>query len=301
MVDQTSGLRFDIYERVHLPDHVDGIFELEEIELTPHIHVQENEEKTLLKGHLRLSGTYVAEGGAEESRLLDYRIPVEITLPMNRSSQNLEQVGAEIENFDVDLISTRSLNVTGVLTLRGVTLDDQQEGQWDQEDEVVFVHQTADSAADLVAEADEESEDEKSEDAKAGGEDAQHAAQEPDEPELVKELKIAFSGKKMLEEPSVDATEPEPLPPVSAVSTAEPPAAAAAVQSPASDALEWKKLFLPANQEARFSRMKMCIVQKEETVETIAERYGMNSREIILFNRLGEQGITEGQILYIPK
>lgn len=72
---------------------------------------------------------------------------------------------------------------------------------------------------------------------------------------------------------------------------------------PATDQLEWKKLFLSREQDGhQFSRMRMCIVQKEETLEDIAARYEMNPREILLCNRLAEsQSVYEGQIIYIPK
>ena len=36
----TQGLRFDIYERVHLPEQVKGIEQLDQIELLPNIQVQ---------------------------------------------------------------------------------------------------------------------------------------------------------------------------------------------------------------------------------------------------------------------
>nr|WP_275100804.1 LysM peptidoglycan-binding domain-containing protein [Paenibacillus dendritiformis] len=44
----------------------------------------------------------------------------------------------------------------------------------------------------------------------------------------------------------------------------------------------------------------MCIVQREETLDTIADRYQMNTNEIVLYNRLPDQNVTEGQVLYIP-
>lgn len=39
LADQSYGLRFDIYERIHLSEDVIGIEELEEIELYPKIQV----------------------------------------------------------------------------------------------------------------------------------------------------------------------------------------------------------------------------------------------------------------------
>ncbi|MGG6313523.1 LysM peptidoglycan-binding domain-containing protein [Paenibacillus macerans] len=116
MADQSYGLRFDIYERVHLSEDVIGIEELEEIELFPKIQVVPGEEYAALRGHLLLSGLYRGDG---ETRDLEHWIPVEITIPLSRVNR-LEDITVEIENFDVDLLSSRSLNITGVLSLQGV-------------------------------------------------------------------------------------------------------------------------------------------------------------------------------------
>lgn len=116
LADQSYGLRFDIYERIHLSEDVIGIEELEEIELYPKIQVIPGEEYAALRGHLLLSGVYRGEG---ETQRLEHYIPVEITIPLSRVNR-LEDITVEIENFDVDLLSSRSLNITGVLSLQGV-------------------------------------------------------------------------------------------------------------------------------------------------------------------------------------
>lgn len=58
MADQSYGLRFDIYERVHLSEDVIGIEELEEIELFPKIQVIPGQDYASLRGHLLLAGLY---------------------------------------------------------------------------------------------------------------------------------------------------------------------------------------------------------------------------------------------------
>lgn len=116
LADQSYGLRFDIYERVHLSEDVIGIEELEEIELFPKIQVIPGQDYASLRGHLLLAGLY---RGGGETRSLEHWIPVEITIPLSRVNR-LEDITVEIENFDVDLLSARSLNITGVLSLKGV-------------------------------------------------------------------------------------------------------------------------------------------------------------------------------------
>lgn len=140
MFDQSYGLRFDIYERIILSEDLPGIEELEEVELIPHIQVISQEEQATLRGHLLLAGLYKGDSEAGESEPLEHWIPVEITVPMNRVS-SLDDIAVEIENFDVDLLSTRSLNITGVLSLKGIqaAVQGTNDLSWNDE-EITVVH-----------------------------------------------------------------------------------------------------------------------------------------------------------------
>ncbi|MEN1988420.1 LysM peptidoglycan-binding domain-containing protein [Paenibacillus hubeiensis] len=137
MLNQPYGLRFDIYERVHLSEGVPAIEELEEIELFPRIQVIGQEDYATLRGHLLLTGAYRGENDYSEE--LKHFIPVEITVPLNRV-RSLDDISIEIENFDVDLLSERSLNITGVLSLRGIQGFAAEENQGWPADEFTVVH-----------------------------------------------------------------------------------------------------------------------------------------------------------------
>ncbi|WP_458463271.1 LysM peptidoglycan-binding domain-containing protein [Paenibacillus sp.] len=137
MLNQPYGLRFDIYERVHLSEGVPAIEELEEIELYPRIQVIGQDDHAMLRGHLLLTGAYRGENEASEE--LKHFIPVEITVPLNRV-RSIEDISIEIENFDVDLLSNRSLNITGVLSLRGIEGFPVEEPQVWSADEFTVVH-----------------------------------------------------------------------------------------------------------------------------------------------------------------
>lgn len=54
-------------------------------------------------------------------------------------------------------------------------------------------------------------------------------------------------------------------------------------------------------EEDRFHRLKMVIAQKEDTLESIADRYDLSSVELLQLNKLESGEIEQGQILYIPK
>lgn len=146
MFDQSYGLRFDIYERIILAEDLPGIDELEEAELIPHIQVISQQDQATLRGHLLLAGMYKGDTEEGETEPLEHWIPVEITVPMNRVS-SLDDIAVEIENFDVDLLSKRSLNITGVLSLKGIQAaapGPRDQGWANEEFTVVHAPETAD-------------------------------------------------------------------------------------------------------------------------------------------------------------
>ncbi|WP_324254132.1 LysM peptidoglycan-binding domain-containing protein [Paenibacillus sp. 1001270B_150601_E10] len=141
MYDESYGLRFDIYERVHLSDDLVGIDQLEEVELTPHIQVIPSGDQVTVRGSLLLAGVYIGATQQRKSESLEHWIPVEITLPLNRV-RSLEDICVDIEHFDVDLLSTRSLNITGVLSLKGITVEQPAVQAWEPE-QITVTHESA--------------------------------------------------------------------------------------------------------------------------------------------------------------
>ncbi|MFK7694208.1 LysM peptidoglycan-binding domain-containing protein [Paenibacillus sp. HJGM_3] len=456
-MSQQPGLRFDIYERIVLPDEAVSIRELDGVELVPHILVDVEGEQAVVRGHLLLEGTYSSVGESRSQEVLTHLIPVEITLPLNRVS-SVDEIAVQIDNFDVDLISERTLNVTGVLSLHGLEVQTSAPNEWNGEEEVVFVHtadgqerdeepveeeaayappgaapwlqtpavnparyEQANAYAPIAAvpeapfeEPEEEvqereaydsgeEEEETAETVGAAEANEEVAAYEPEESEnqdvvytsaappavyqpfsfqslvspparqeesapeqqsgkpreeiLVdtyedmtlldqyeteavleedanstlwggsssgaaaedavmdadedddrdKSMKIAFASKKSEEAQSLDfknylhkqeatrKTEAE----TGAVQVAEQ-LRSPAEETGASDALEWKKLFLSETEEQKFKKVRMVIVQKEETIESIARRYDRKPQELKLYNKLQELDVSAGQVIYIP-
>jgi stage VI sporulation protein D len=381
VAQKPSGLRFDIYERVHLPEGAIGIHELDEVELIPEIQVTPDGEQALLQGHLTLNSTYGSTSNAEigEARTTEtlvYQIPVEITLPMSRV-KNIENISVEIENFDVDLISARSLNVTGVLTLNGIETNAAAVEDLDGEDEVVFVHEASETRVNdrieisneeallensVVIASEEEAVREETQSAPTSEEirpDPQGEVLEPapvpaaaldtesafeaaepvmaeldDEIEISDEDLIEAMAEVDDEVVDVQATKKEPKIAfgskvsndnkgswttwfregdsneqltasastiATSVASAETPAIQAdAVKASSDEASGWKSFLLSNRNEQQFKKVRLCIVQKDETIDTIAERYALKAREIQLYNKLSEPALTKGQIIYVP-
>ncbi|GGD54537.1 LysM peptidoglycan-binding domain-containing protein [Paenibacillus nasutitermitis] len=482
MSNPSSGLRFDVYERVHLPEDVAAIDELEEIELVPRIEIVQQGEQVLLKGHLLLTGVYRAPNELAGEQDLEHFIPVEITLPMNRINR-LDDIAVEIDNFDVDLLSARTINITGVLSLLGIEMQQREQEEW-REEPFTVIHKREEEAqgqlpseqsqlapllyeeeqpADFAGWADpatqafrEQASRESAEREAAEREAAERVAVEREaaereaaireqrrreEEEVQMEQRrreaeerevLAFKAaqqadaereaaalramrleeeerERLLEEeredarqeaaeweayrqeefrrqqaeqeealsvyvqpdplsedpgepdqefsltgePSVNAADspfapqqsfddpagvqPDPEPKEMRVALGSKPSedpsgqpagnvgfrsllqsslreqeakavaekdaqkAAEAANQPKDEEIEWKNLFFGRSDDDRsFRKLRMCIVQREETLETIAGRYQMQPREIALYNRLNDQSISEGQVLYIP-
>ncbi|UKS27715.1 LysM peptidoglycan-binding domain-containing protein [Paenibacillus sp. HWE-109] len=369
MSEQQPGLRFDIYERVHLQEDLAGIQELNDVELLPHIQVLTLDDQAILKGNLLLTGNYNGEDGGTP-RSLEHLIPVEITLPLNRIHR-VEDIQVEIENFDIDLLSARSLNVTGVLSLQGIEIVSVPQESWREDEEVTFVHEvgipryeppapvqpapaepapvpmpvqnaqepqpapaqtyqeppamqpvpefkdlgpiaeapTANPAAPFVQE--EMPQDDDTEGTMVIDIEQTELKVTPHPENTVvteekKDLKVAF-GKKANE-----ATDLNPYGIKSLLSKAgsyltdkrkaEEAAEAALAEESRADPVEWRRLFLSSSTNSQeFRKLKLCIVQKEDTLESIAKRYELNPRELQLLNRLNDQDISIGQVIYLPR
>ncbi|ULO08663.1 LysM peptidoglycan-binding domain-containing protein [Paenibacillus sp. 19GGS1-52] len=442
MFDQSHGLRFDIYERIHLSEELPGIAELEEVELLPEIQVIQREDRAELYGQLLLTGLY--RGEDDRTQRLEHAIPVEITVPLTRVS-SFEDIGVEIENFDIDLLTMRTVNITGVLSLRGIggaeavapwqqeeytvayspadsertleisseirepegdalyenslwtfgegtaevteveretaeavaeaavnplissdsasyessddvysvqqkdkesklrthSLDSPSDSKseladywhkaekWNQEqqeltlDKGIVARETADTAdihsanqeeALLISEVEAEDELEETFSAEAvspnsGNAFANEAFVSPEIVPPVEEkhdLKIALGSKKEQE-----IKEREHLTFSSLLSSsrsrkaqeiqiAEETAPVAAEVEPGNNT-EWKSRFIGGFEGADlFRKVRLCIVQREETLDTIAEKYQLSARELVMYNRLSGQNVEEGQVLYIP-
>lgn len=142
--------------------------------------------------------------------------------------------------------------------------------------------------------------------ADAGGQDAlpasanPHEADDPPEDGWTGVRAEGLPGTEEAAEPS--AAEPKvAFKPMEESPAEDRPAAEASSKAGSNNnELEWRKLFLTGEGEESFRKLRLCIVQKEETIDTIAERYRLNPREIALYNRLTDGSVSEGQILYIP-
>src|SRR5699024_5806252 len=53
-------------------------------------------------------------------------------------------------------------------------------------------------------------------------------------------------------------------------------------------------------EEEHFTKVRFCIVQERDTIESIASRYAISPGQLVKQNRLADETIYEGQLLTIP-
>jgi stage VI sporulation protein D len=137
--------------------------------------------------------------------------------------------------------------------------------------------------------------------------EAQAAPQEEEE----REVRVAISGKPTKEEgeklnltsifSQASRAQQEAQAAESAESSSSSSRRAAAFEpdSTTLEAMHNLTSFIRSKQE-RYSQMKLCIIQRNDTLESISQRYSLPISRILEVNKLNADQVVEGQILYIP-
>ncbi|AIW38316.1 peptidoglycan-binding protein [Bacillus subtilis] len=118
----------------------------------------------------------------------------------------------------------------------------------------------------------------------------------PPEEETGKPLDLSLQFSKLPPEEPAQAEQPEPLKPERKNEEAAP----GTEQKENDNSHYLTKLF--TREEEKFSRMKICIVQQQDTIDRVCERYDITSQQLIRTNALSfDDELEEGQLLYIPE
>ncbi|WP_073151750.1 LysM peptidoglycan-binding domain-containing protein [Seinonella peptonophila] len=312
-----SQLRFDISENVRLHPQQAGIGSLLDLNLYPEVEILDKGNHLKIQGYLRLRGHYLAEDedrdSSKESNLLEleqneaqeeisYIIPVEITLPADRAQQ--DQLSAEVESFDYTVLSPFELQIEAILAIDGLMPEERQRAL---ESEEIGVTPTF-SGLEVQNTFSDENDDERLEEEKAIPTEAEQIIEEQkdlenvhEQPPDTKEEKVEHvtdevidqRAKHMKEDSSEeDVTEED----VSADETEE-----SAIEQKTEAEEKWSSWLLREGKED-FTSIRMAIAQQEDTLESLAEKYGVSTSHLQRLNRFSEQGgVTKGQIIHLPQ
>ncbi|MFY4774704.1 stage VI sporulation protein D [Metabacillus sp. RGM 3146] len=306
------------------------------LQLTGEYRISENHqsEEVFEYANVRyVNETETREDGITE---LKHRFPVDITIPKNRIP-TLEEVYVTIETFDYEIPEKRCLKLLADLSISGVSrqqieeiqaeeytpedhlLEKEQESPVYAQEEASYEEEPALYRAPIAEEEkeqayqeifmdDSERDDEENdlytpfevEVKKTPDTETVHFSNEQQEPASYNEDSEVHHFEEASEvhhyeearEPSNKQTEP------TIVFDKEDSSKQGIRQD--ENALYLTKIFAREDEE-EFSRVKMCIVQQGETIDTICERYDITVQQLMRVNELtADRDVYEGLILYIP-
>lgn len=305
MSSEKNDFQFELNETLYF-EQGDEVLELISIALNPEISIHPNDTYVSIRGEVELSGEYILDASAvgEEEPLtfddigakryiqqVDYRanniaefthrFPVDITVPDYRV-ENVDDIRIEITSFDYEFPTNTKLQLTAIAEIQGikeeVELIRETEERKEEAELPSFSFEVRRSEVEVDTSNEEtiEMEDEvqREEITNIKEEEVEESVNE--DGAMENELII----RAMEEEEHNEDEESD---------------------SEVKDVSYLADIFQGGDEE-RYTKMKICIVQEDDTIESIAERFQISTLQLIKSNNLDEDfEINEGQLLYIPQ
>lgn len=252
---------------------------------------------------------------------IKHRFPVDITIPLSRID-NLDDIFVTVESFDYTLPENDCLRLEADVSISGMA-EEMVDDETDQDRGVSREAGVETETEDLGVSAEQEGA-ETSEAVAARENPEEFAAGEKDihEPfhyEAVKEAEEEEPGQVEKEDAVSGRDSPlvemktKQAEPLNTEDTEETAAAGFSVndERDAEDESDGEEepvreenaLYLTkmlADNEEDSTRLRMCIIQPGESLDTIAERYELPLSQLVRVNQLDNENLEEGQVLYIP-
>ncbi|ASN07348.1 stage VI sporulation protein D [Virgibacillus necropolis] len=321
---------FELNESLYF-ERGQGVAEILGISLEPEISIQPFNDYISIRGVIELNGEYqrVGEGETREDNFYDlddystrryveqvveaergeasfsHRFPVEISVPTYRVN-DMNDVTVSIDFFDYEIPDQNQLRLTSIIAIQGINdvvestdeveVEDRLEEEEGVEEEIV--------TPDVVASPEEvifpEKENTFRFDIKQQVEEdiKQEEQEEQDQQQQVERQQTYFREPYYPADESEDEIVVEDEPnqsPTSSVKSSEDKK----VEQPSGEKIDYLSDMFRQDEE-NYSKVRLCIVQDNDTIDTIAQRYKINPLNIYKQNNLEDETISEGQLLYIP-
>lgn len=331
--DQQSSLRFSVEESVWFQKGQE-VGELLSISLDPDITIQEFDQYISIRGALQLTGEYKIDEDYNEEEFeyanlrfvssvetreedgisqLVHRFPVDITIPRNRIG-NLEEVYVTIESFDYDLSESRNLKLVADLEISGIASQDSfEEVQEEEEEEHTYNHSAEEELEPLYRSSQALLSEEETQEAYSESYDAVLAENNPEKEEFYQPFDVEVRKQTIEEEivqPEIHYNAGRPAedeieevysaPPKKSPKTRKEEAKKQEQPKETENSLYLTKLFGREDEE-EFSKLKICIVQHGDSIDSICDRYNITVQQLHRVNQINSTAeVHEGQTLYIP-
>ncbi|WP_017797178.1 stage VI sporulation protein D [Oceanobacillus kimchii] len=322
MSTDSNAFTFELEESLFF-EKGQEVEEIRGISLEPEISIHAYEDYILIRGAIELQGEYQKVPYTEiEEETLDFdqiqskryvekieeinglylfshTFPVEISVPPYRVA-NLDDVTVQIESFDYELLEEDQLKVYASIDIKGIQQDNNLEAESareDSEEEDSFSFEIEhpiqeDATVNLERTVENKDENEHSNDDDPDRwkvksqplseyfqsiSEVEASPEEEEDDEYVEETDYEVNDDQ--EEKVLDILDNEESP---------------------EDVTYLSDIFRNAEEE-QYTKMRLCIVQEDDTIETIAQRFAISPLQLIKHNQLeSDFEVNQGQLLYIP-
>ncbi|WP_062198990.1 LysM peptidoglycan-binding domain-containing protein [Massilibacterium senegalense] len=318
MKHEEGLLRFSISEFVNISQA--QVKQMISLSLEPNISVEPLNDLVTMKGALILQGEY--ESGEDDLagnvRKLEHSFPIDITIPKSRVT-SLDTIQLMIESFDYDFEEQERLIIQADLLVSGITNESAfvlEEREKETLEEPLVRMEAGHKQAERVE--DEAVETSTVDTTLLGEEQMGEMTIEKQEEKEVRPLVQIEATREENDRPlvQVESTREEKHPVVVEEIQVvqeiqkEETEEARNEESKEQDAHvhegEFEQEFLlselfATDEEDHFSQVKIYIVQRDETLHTVASRYEMPVDELVRFNDLKTTDVEAGMLVYVPK
>lgn len=291
---------FDIEESMYFKQD-QKVQNMLNLSLDPEITIQKYDDHVSIRGVLELSGEYILDPARDELEIeedytrqyitditegsnnyneFSHLIPVQISVPLYRV-KNFEDMTAEITEFDYEISDKEHLLVTAQLSIYGI------DQSTDAEERKVesFIEESFEFDAvikDIQEEEQEEEKDRENQKAKTILPSLEEKVLEVHLEEQKEEEETRSEGEtpRLLDEKEEDVDEE---------------------QEEIKSVANFLSTLFKSEEETRYSKIRLCIVQTGDTIEKIAERFELPTLQILQYNQLDDSELSPGELLYIPE
>jgi stage VI sporulation protein D len=323
LVNENSVFRFELNESLYFEKDQE-VAEIMGISLEPEISIQEFSDYISIRGVVELQGSYqkTQNLGSEDDdsylegydskryieRVTDtqfggaefmHRFPVEITVPSYRV-ENLDDVTVMISEFDYELPASDHLYLRSTIEIHGINSQVEElveeEPESNESEESSLMARDTDDHFEFEVKQEHES-----------------SSYIEDSPEQLPTLEVqedeSDRWKFMQKTQTFDEffqknKEPEVVEEVVEESSSflddESHSSDESFESRTEKADLTYLADMFRSEEEEFAKVRLCIVQNKDTLETLAEKYETSTLHIRNHNSLEDDDLREGQLLYIP-
>src|SRR5690625_4092619 len=225
----------------------------------------------------------------EDQVMFSHRFPVEVTVTKNRIN-DLDDVKVEVVAFDYEIPATNRLNISAELHIHGILNERNIPNQNQETEEVTDTSEKLQEESVIMPD--------KQEDVKAHEKEVHHQDRKDAEESTLNDSEKASNDLEhhKLDESEVNYNinmneqEEEDEIDIQLNETED--------EEVVEDVLFLTDIFADI-EEKSVSTMRIHIIQKEDTIESVAKRYDMSALQLMKDNQLNADEMTPGKLIYI--